>query len=225
MQSKGEENKSSHKISKIQAKSKELWEIESRCKAWVVLTCVAVCLNCIPQGLKNALMFFPHSCPLALSNCFQLDVSRTHFSQVCSYSVTCSFFLSVGLGGGGSAPCNVRSWVEPCRGTAPVATSAPALAQPRLAVLIPPFCPHTYTNIQAGKVLPKTAGISLGESTRGDCYCKDLRGSRYSGSTVAVLPQYLWAWRFSLMRNGNIDACVFYFLNKKEGKVSVTFRD
>lgn len=221
MQSKREESKSSPKISQIQAKSKEVWETELSCGAWVVLKCVAVHLNSLPQCLKNAL-FFPISV-LSPSNRFQLDVSRTHFSQVCSYSFTCWFFLPVGLGGGGSAPWDVRGWAEPCRGAGTVATSAPALARPRMAELTPPLCPHTHTDIQAGEALPKIAGISLGGSKVGWLLPEGPRGSRCGGSTAAALPQRLWAWRFSLMRNGNVDAYGFPVLSKRE-VVPVTFR-
>lgn len=222
MQSKGEESKSSPKISQIQAKSTEVWETELSCGAWVVLKCVAVHLNSLPQRLKKCTVF-SHFCTLSPLNCFQSDLLRALFSQVCSYSFTCWFFLPVGLGSGGSAPWDVRGWVEPHREAGPVATSAPALAQPWMAELTPPLCPHTNTDIQAGKALPKSAGISLGGSNVGWLLMEGLWGSRCGGSTAAALPKQLWAWRFLLMRNRNVDAYDFPVLSKREA-VAVTFR-
>jgi len=154
-----------------------------------VLTRVAVHLNSLPRRLKNALMFFPHSCLLSLSTCFQLELSRTHFSQVCSYRFTCSFsFLwgSVVV----ALPLAIfgLQWSPTQRQLHGRLCSSPGwLCRSHRSV---------YTGIQTfqlGKVLPKTAGISLGETR-----CKGLWGSRCGRSTAAALPQRFWAWRFSL---------------------------
>lgn len=212
MQSKGEKSKGSSQKSKTQARSEEVWKTESSCGAWTVLTCVAVHLNCVPQCLKNALIFSPRSYSLALSNCFQLDVSRMHFSQVCSCSFTRSFFLSVGIGNGGSAPCSVRGWAEPHRGTAPVAASTPALAQPRSAMLIPPLSTHVYNHFKQENCYPKLLASAWKKAKWGDYYCKGLWGSWCGRTTAAPLPWHPWAWRFSLIRNGNIAAYGFSFI-------------
>lgn len=71
-------------------------------------------------------------------------------------------FLSMGLGGHGFVPCNVQGRVEPRRKTAPVASSTPAFAQLRLAVLIPPLCPHTYTTISSRKSVTPNCWHQLG---------------------------------------------------------------
>lgn len=95
--------------------------------------------------------------------------------------------------------------------------------QTPMAELTPPPCPHTNTDIQAGKALPKSAGISLGGSNVGWLLMEGLWGSWCGGSTAATLPQHLWAWRFLLLRNGNVDAYDFPVLSKRE-VVPVTFR-
>lgn len=78
MQSKGEESKSSQ----IQAKSTEVWETELSCGAWVVLKCVSVHLNSLPQCLKKCTVFFPFLYSVSLELLSVRSLKGTFFPGV-----------------------------------------------------------------------------------------------------------------------------------------------
>lgn len=197
MQSKGEESQASPRLSKTQAKSKDVWEIGSSRGAWVVWMCVAVCLNCLPHSLKKCAIFIVLSLSsgsliastwvspgLIFPRCAP-TTSHTHFPL---HGAWWTWLCPLQCSGSSGTPPKDSSGGQLHSSLCPAQTGC---ADPTA------LSTHIYNHFKQEKCYPKLLPSAWEKAMWGNCYCKGLRGSWHSGSTAAARPQHLWARRSS----------------------------